>query len=126
MSANHHPGHSQGTVFRLRISADAACRMHGGSSPGAPKGQSEYIQARSLYGGGNCATAGDFSTDPGCSRLRVKKAVSSTAKATYQSQFNDLTQTILTPKSCWRSSNKFLKHRFSWDASLNPIPQDLD
>src|ERR1700730_5834238 len=64
------------------------------------EGQPECIQARSLYGRGNCATAGDFGADPRCSRLRVRHAVSSAARqVAYQSQFNDLTKNILPPKS---------------------------
>jgi hypothetical protein len=37
------------------------------------------LATRAIYGSGNCATAGDFGTDPLCSRLRLKQAVGSTA-----------------------------------------------
>ena len=49
------------------------CRMHGGTSPGAPKGNKNALQARALHGGGNCTTSGGRGTDPRCKEIDRKR-----------------------------------------------------
>ncbi len=67
---NENAALKKGAPDGIRTMANDRCRMHGGPS-GSTKGQSECIQARSVFGRSYRAAATDFSRDPRRSRPKV-------------------------------------------------------